>query len=111
MPITLLNTLAVGIHEWAKRQGFYNKTLVGDAELFDNPSFTPERLCLIHSEISEALEAWRDEEPNHVIEELADALIRLLDVMIYLGADIDTVVKHKMEENQTRPPMNGRKHG
>jgi NTP pyrophosphatase (non-canonical NTP hydrolase) len=48
-----------------------------------------EKIALIHSELSEALEAWLAEadEPE-ILEELADVLIRTADLAEYLGIDL-----------------------
>ena len=78
-------------------------------------------LCLIHSEISEAMEGHRKNLPDDklphrpMIEvELADAIIRILDTAKGLGLDIGGAVAEKMEFNMMRPdhkPENRRKAG
>lgn len=67
----------------------------------------PCKLALIHSETSEALEAFRKDDRDNFIEELADTLIRILDTSSGLGFDIETVVRAKLEKNKTR----GFRHG
>lgn len=69
----------------------------------------PEMLCLVHSEISEALEAHRkdlmdDKLPHRkgIEVELADAIIRILDTSEGLGLDIAGAVQEKLEYNLTR---------
>lgn len=69
----------------------------------------PEMLCLIHSEISEALEGYRkdqmdDKLPHRkMIEvELADAAIRIFDLAGGLGLDIGGAMAEKMEFNANR---------
>lgn len=68
-----------------------------------------ELLCLIHSEISEAMEGHRknlmdDKLPHRpMIEvELADALIRILDCAKGLRLDIGGAFIEKMRHNRTR---------
>lgn len=64
-------------------------------------------LALIHSEVSEALEGMRAFNKANFQEELADVLIRVLDVATGLGIDMDAEVQAKLEKNKTR----GHKHG
>jgi len=68
-----------------------------------------ELLCLIHSEISEAMEGERkdlmdDKLPHRKMAEveLADALIRILDYAAGFGYDINSAVCEKLEYNSTR---------
>lgn len=69
----------------------------------------PEMLCLIHSEISEAMEGHRkslmdDKLPHRpMIEvELADALIRIFDMAGGLRLDVAGALAEKLEYNRTR---------
>jgi NTP pyrophosphatase (non-canonical NTP hydrolase) len=66
-------------------------------------------LALIHSEVSEALEALRNDDAQNFIEELADVLIRVLDCAGGLGIDIDAAVRSKLEKNRTRGVRHGGK--
>lgn len=67
----------------------------------------PAVLCLITSEVSEALEAFRKNDRANFNEEIADSLIRILDLCGGLGIDIDTEVAAKLEKNKAR----GFRHG
>lgn len=68
-----------------------------------------ELLCLVHSEISEAMEGHRkglsdDKLPHRpMIEvELADAIIRIFDIAAGLNLDLGGAYVEKMEYNRTR---------
>ena len=90
------------IHALAVEKGWYDK---------DRP--IPELLCLIHSEISEALEAYRngvkEGEKGCMSEELADAIIRIFDMSEALGINIVKAVNKKHKYNKTRPYRHGNK--
>ena len=68
-----------------------------------------QKLCLIHSEISEAMEGHRkglmDDKIKHrpMIEvELADAMIRICDLAGALGMDLGGAIEEKLAYNATR---------
>lgn len=78
----------------------------------------PEKLCLIHSEVSEALEAYRDgalslgyegKKPVGFLSELADVMIRVADLAGALDLDLENMIKIKMAYNRTRPHRHGGK--
>lgn len=65
-------------------------------------------IALIHSECSEALEAFRkDKGMAAIAEELADVVIRVGDLCGYLGIDLEDAVLRKMAYNETRPYRHG----
>jgi NTP pyrophosphatase (non-canonical NTP hydrolase) len=90
----------------------------------DPPSF-PECIAMLHSEVSEALEAWRIhgladatdpvDEPNCIAKpegvgsEFADVLIRLLDDCYLFGIDLEAEVRRKIAYNKTRAFRHGGK--
>lgn len=68
-----------------------------------------ELLCLVHSEVSEAMEGHRkqlndDKLPHRsMLEvELADAVIRIFDMAGGLGLDISSAIAEKLEYNANR---------
>lgn len=76
------------------------------------------KLALIHSEISEALEALRegkiaaydkDGKPEGMTTEIADAIIRALHLGGLLGLDIEDAIERKMAYNEKRPYRHGGK--
>lgn len=98
-----LNRLSVEINGINRMNGWNVLT----PQAFLDPYRVPAALALIHSEASEALEGFRIADRENVGEELADVLIRTLDVMGGLGYDIDGIVAAKLEKNRNR----GYKHG
>jgi len=67
----------------------------------------PALLALVHSEVSEALEGFRGLDYDNFCEELADVMIRTMDLASGLGIDLESEIRKKMEKNKKR----GYKHG
>ncbi len=76
----------------------------------------PECVALIHSEVSEMLQAWRKEPIETgsgltapVMEEMADILIRVFDLAgaWHVEEWLDAAVAEKMERNRQRPYRHG----
>lgn len=95
-----LNDLAQEIHRVARDNGFYEKEW--------EDSFIGYRLALIHSEVSEALEAYRKDEDVEFDEELADIVIRVLDLSAWLGTDIEGIILAKHKKNKSRERLHGK---
>jgi NTP pyrophosphatase (non-canonical NTP hydrolase) len=110
-----INILAREIHENAVEHGWWdcNDSLMNNI---------PEKLALIHSEISEALEEYRDnrnlsdvyykegsKKPEGFPVELADAMIRIMDLAEYLHIDMRKTIETKMDYNKTRLTKHGGK--
>lgn len=90
-----LGALSRYINSWMDAQGFWDS---------DNRG---EKIALMHSELSEALEAIRNGDEDNEAEELADALIRILDYCGQFEINIGKALCDKMQKNLLRP----RKHG
>lgn len=127
MQPTNLNDLAKIAYEMAVSKGFYE----------DEPRFG-ERIALIHSEVSEMLEADRQDKWHRdnsdvallldiqddaffqgaykrdikgtVEEELADTMIRLFDLAGRYGVDLQSHTFAKMRFNSLRPHKHGKKY-
>jgi NTP pyrophosphatase (non-canonical NTP hydrolase) len=114
-------------HENSKSKGFW-----------DGPFNAAEKLCLMHSEISEAMEAdrkgkyfnkedweteirlngddemflswFRNNVKNTMPDELADVVIRVMDFCESQEIDLEWHIRSKMRYNATRPHMHGKKY-
>lgn len=89
-------------------RGVIRKPLGPMAELLAG-ALVSQKLCLIHSEVSEAMEGHRKNLPDDklphrpMIEvELADALIRIADLAGAMGLDLGGAVAEKLAYNATR---------
>lgn len=67
-------------------------------------------LALIHSEVSEALEADRENDEEEYAEELADIVIRVFDHAESEGVDLQSEVERKNAKNEGREYRHGKEY-
>lgn len=123
----MINELSKQIHEANRKKGFY-----------EDEKNIGEMLALIHSEVSEALECDRKDKyfkklqlplgnyeqlPDLTFQiqfssdvkdtfedELADIMIRVMDLAAFKGVDLQKHIKAKMRYNALRPYKHGKKY-
>lgn len=106
-----INELAKDVHANSIEHGWWN----GEPRTFG------ELISLCHCELSEAVEEYRDgrqfqeiyypdgAKPEGIPIELADAIIRILDMCEHYGIDLEAALLEKHEYNKTRPYRHGNK--
>lgn len=103
----MINEFAREVHENSVRHGWWD----------DERAFG-EIIALCHSELSEALEAYRNGEammwmngdkPDGIAVEMCDCIIRILDYLTKENIDIDFVLASKHAYNLTRSYKHGGK--
>ena len=106
---TSINELAASIHDNNVKVGWWKDSPIYGGTVPDK-YVIPTKLCLSHSEISEGLEGFRKSLPDDhlphrpMIEvEIADAIIRLLDIAGYLDLDVGGAILEKLAYNAVRP--------
>lgn len=104
-----LEELAFAIHSNAVEKGFWEPNTPENHTVF-----YLKQLAMIHSEVSETLEAIRKEKGEEiVVEEMADILIRLLDLWAGMQRDgavstlLTTALVEKVAVNTERPRLHG----
>jgi NTP pyrophosphatase (non-canonical NTP hydrolase) len=101
-----LDALSAVLHETAIEKGFWEGTI--------NYDKVGNKLALVHSEVTEVLEAIRKNKGSEeVVEEMADVIIRLLDIYAAMRNSgdlihsLDDVLDKKININKERPKLHG----
>ena len=101
-----LDAFAAVLHELALEKGFWDGEITYDK--FGN------KLALVHSEVTEVLEAIRkDKGSEEIVEEMADVIIRLLDLYAammnegFVEHSLDEVMDNKINKNKERQRLHG----
>lgn len=101
-----LDALSAMLHEIAIEKGFWDGEISHDK--------IGNKLALVHSEVTEVLEAIRKSQGSEkVVEEIADVIIRLLDVYAAMRNEeqvlhsLDEILEAKINKNKERPKLHG----
>lgn len=85
-----INDIAQKNYQWVEEMGWHNKTVL-------------EALALVASEVGEAINECRNEKPtDNFGEELADIILRVLDISHWQDIDIEKEIISKMKKNELR---------
>jgi len=94
-----INRLIKECHSIARKKGWW-----------EDERNEGELIALMHSELSEALEAMRNHaKRDEIAEELADCCIRIFDYCGARNIDLEKSLLKKIEYNKTRPYRHGKK--
>jgi NTP pyrophosphatase (non-canonical NTP hydrolase) len=102
-----INEYCKEAYKTARLKGFYGtyaQYLKTDPRYFLHLRNKAEMIALMHSELSEALEALRstDQSKNNVGEEFADCCIRVFDYCGAFNIDLEKEILKKMKINAKR---------
>jgi NTP pyrophosphatase (non-canonical NTP hydrolase) len=107
-----LDGMAEAVHETAVEKGFWS--VIDGATQEQQDIFITKQLMMIVSEAVEVMEAIRKSRgPEEVADEMADIIIRTLDLyaglkeLEYVNTDLQVAFNNKTSFNTTRPERNG----
>jgi len=110
--VRIFSEMITAAHQQSKDNGWWDNS----ASLDDHTNIGM-KILLIHAELSEAVEAIRNANPpdkhlsgfNSLTVELADTIIRIMDLAGAYKLDLAEAIVKKMEYNKTRPYRHGKK--
>lgn len=111
------SNLFISMMQQLQRSAYHNSKEKGFWTGLDNsPIVLAGKVALMHSELSECVETIRkgDRKDDHCPEfnngviELADAIIRIMDLCGRLDWPLGEAILAKMTYNTSRPPMHGK---
>ena len=95
-------------------RNFFPEEIAEEFAVAVEKAYNAQAIALMHSELSEALEADRkdlmDDKLTHrkgLEVELADAVIRIMDFTQGKDMDLDNTIAEKLAYNTTRPYLHG----
>ena len=101
-----LDAFAAALHETALEKGFWDGEITYDK--------IGNKLALVHSEVTEVLEAIRKNKGSEeIVEEMSDVIIRLLDLYAammnegFVEHSLDEVMDNKINKNKERQRLHG----
>ncbi len=100
-----INKLAIQALTTATENGFYTPDNIDE----NSGNGMMEKLMLVVTEVAEAAEAVRVGDFENFQEEIADTIIRLLDICGACGIDIHSMIAIKMAINEKREKLHGKK--
>lgn len=101
-----VDALAAVLHETAVEKGFWDGEITHDK--------VGNKLALVHSEVTEVLEAIRKNKGSkEIVEEMSDIIIRLLDLYAamrnsdMITDSLEEALENKINKNKERPRLHG----
>ena len=93
------------VYEEYKKNGFYDYW--NSVKPFEVGVLA--EIALVDTEIAEGIDAMRDLDYEHLAEEIADRVIRSMNLANRLGIDLEKAIIDKHMKNLKRPKKHGRK--